>query len=298
MEFLVGKVLITGITGFTGFHLAKFLKNQGYEVFGLSSKKIDNTNNIFVCDIKNKNLVYNIINKIKPDYIIHLAGISFTVYSDIKEIYDVNVIGTQNILESVNFDIKKIILSSSAHVYGKQNAEKLHENLCPNPINHYGLSKFALEQIAKNFFDKFDIIITRPFNYTGIYQNNRFLIPKIIEHYKNREKNIKLGNMDLVREINSIDFVCNVYNKLLISDIKNEIVNISSSRGIYLKSIIDIMNEIAGYEINIIEDENLKRTNEMKQIIGDNRKLQSFIGKIEDKPIKNLLKEMYDAWNT
>lgn len=294
MEFLV-KVLITGINGFTGYHLSNFLKLKNFEIFGLSSKKT-NKKNIFTCDIRDKADLKNIINKIKPDYIIHLAAISYINHSNIKDIYDINVIGTQNLLESINFNIKKIIISSSAHIYGIQKKEILNEKLCPNPNTHYGLSKFATEQIAKNFFDKFNIIITRPFNYTGIYQSNKFLIPKIITHYKKREKNIHLGNLNVIREINSIEYVCNVYEKLLKNNINNEIINICTSRGIYLKDIIKIMNEISGYKINIIEDQKLKRKNEMKKLIGDNTKLKHYIGEIKDKPLKNLLKDMYDAW--
>jgi nucleoside-diphosphate-sugar epimerase len=169
--------------------------------------------------------------------------------------------------------------------------------MCPNPVNHYGLSKFAAEQIAKNFFDKFNIIITRPFNYTGLYQSTNFLVPKIVQAYKKYQKEIKLGNLDVIREINSVDFVCEVYKRLLEKDVKNVVVNIASKRGIHLKEIINLMNEIAGYEINVIQDERLIRKNEIKKLIGDNSLLKSLIGEVENKSLKDILKEMYNAWN-
>ena len=290
------KVLITGINGFTGIHLSNFLRSKNYEVFGIGNKNI-NSKNIFNCDIRDKKRLKKIINEIKADYIIHLAAISSPVHPNELEIYDVNVLGTKNLLESIQYNPKKIIISSSAHIYGKQNKEVLDENLCPNPNNHYGISKLAAEQISKNFFNKLNIIITRPFNYTGIYQSTKFLIPKIIKHYKEKKESIKLGNLDLIREINSVEFVCKTYEKLLNSDIKNEVINISTSREIYLKDIIKIMNNIAGYNIKVIFDENLKR-NEPKKIIGDNTKLKSFIGDIKDKPLENTLKEMYNAWDS
>ena len=288
------RVLITGIDGFTGIHLSRYLKSE-YEVFGTSLKKEEK--NIFKCDITNKEEIKKVLDKVKPDYVIHLAGISFVGHSNYEDFYKVNVIGTQNLLESIK-DVKKVIIASSATVYGKQNREILSEDLSPNPLNHYAISKFGVEQISRTFFDKFDIIITRPFNYTGLYQSTSFLVPKIVSHFKDKKSVIKLGNLDVIREINSIDFVCKVYKRLLESDAKNIVVNIASKREVYLKDIIKIMNEIAGYEIKVIQDKNLIRRDEPKKLIGDNNLLFSLIGEVENKPLREILEEMYDAWNS
>jgi nucleoside-diphosphate-sugar epimerase len=288
------RVLITGIDGFTGIHLSNYLKKFKSEVFGTSLKT--ESENIFKCDITNKAEIQKVLENTKPDYIIHLAAISFVGYSNYENFYKVNVIGTQNLLESIK-NIKKVIIASSAVVYGKQNSEVLTESMCPNPVNHYGISKFGVEQIAKNFFDKFNIIITRPFNYTGLYQSTNFLVPKIVQAYKKHQKEIKLGNLDVIREINSVDFVCEVYKRLLEKDVKNEIVNIASKREIHLRKIITLMNEISGYEIKVIQDEKLIRKNEIKKLIGDNTLLTSLIGEVENKSLKKILEKMYNAWN-
>lgn len=287
------RLLITGIDGFTGIHLKNYLKND-YEIFGTSLKREDE--NIFKCDITKKNEIKNVLKKVKPDYIIHLAAISFVAHTNYEDFYKVNTIGTQNLLESIK-DVKKIIVSSSAVVYGKQDKEILSEDMCPNPLNHYGISKFGAEQIAKTFFNKFDIVITRPFNYTGLYQDISFLVPKIVYHYKKKKETIKLGNLDVIREINSIEFVCEVYKRLLESDVKNIIINIASKRGIHLMDIIKYMNEIAGYEIKIIKDKNLVRKNDIKKLVGDNTLLKSLIGEVYNKDLKEILKDMYNAWN-
>jgi len=288
------RVLITGIDGFTGIHLSRYLTSE-YEVFGTSLKKEEK--NIFKCDITNKEEIKKVLDKVKPDYVIHLAGISFVGHSNYEDFYKVNVIGTQNLLESIK-DVKKVIIASSATVYGKQNREILSEDLSPNPLNHYAISKFGVEQISRTFFDKFDIIITRPFNYTGLYQSTSFLVPKIVSHFKDKKSVIKLGNLDVIREINSIDFVCKVYKRLLESDAKNIVVNIASKREVYLKDIIRIMNEIAGYEIEVIQDKNLIRRNEPKKLIGDNNLLFSLIGEVENKSLREILEEMYNAWDS
>jgi len=288
------RVLITGIDGFSGIHLSRYLKSY-YEIFGTSLNKEEK--HIFKCDITNKKEIKRVLDKVKPDYIIHLAGISFVGHSNYEDFYKVNVIGTQNLLESIK-DVKKIIIASSATVYGRQNREILSEDLSPNPLNHYAISKFGVEQIAKSFFNKLDIIVTRPFNYTGLYQNTSFLVPKIVSHFKDKKSVIKLGNLDVIREINSIDFVCEVYKRLLESEAKNIVVNIASKREVYLKDIIRIMNEIAGYEIKVIQDKSLIRKNEPKKLIGDNRLLFSLIGEVKNKSLREILEEMYNAWDT
>lgn len=174
-------VLITGINGFTGIYLEKFFIEKGFKVFG-TVIDIPKQKNHIQCDITQKDQVDHVIQTVKPHYVIHIAAISFVGESNASLIYDVNVIGTENILQSlVENDIKpkKVILASSATVYGNQGKEVLDESMCPAPVNHYGCSKLAMEHMASNYFDTFDIIITRPFNYTGVGQEGHFLIPKI-----------------------------------------------------------------------------------------------------------------------
>ena len=113
------KVLITGIDSFTGIHLANYLEASGYDVYGTSLFKGGDKK--YVCDITKKEDIKSILLEVKPVFIIHLSGISFTAFEDSVEFYKVNTIGTINILDSVvDIELKpeKIILASSATVYG------------------------------------------------------------------------------------------------------------------------------------------------------------------------------------
>lgn len=285
------KLLITGIDGFTGKNIASYLKDR-YEVFGTSLNRDDK--NIFKCDLTQKESIKRVLELIEPDFIIHLAAISFVGHLDSQEFYRVNCLGTQNLLESVG-ECKKVIIASSATVYGVQNSDVLDEKICPNPNNHYALSKYCAEQIAKNFFNRVKIIITRPFNYTGPHQDERFLVPKIVKHFKERKREICLGNLDVVREINSVDFACEVYKRLLEIEDSNFITNIATNRAVLLRDIIEKMQEIAGYEIKIVQDEKLIRKDEVKKLIGSKKFLESKIGKVEDKSLYELLKNMYES---
>jgi nucleoside-diphosphate-sugar epimerase len=279
MDSLSNKVVITGIGGFTGKYLSEYLTQKGYAVFGISN--IENKDNkTYKCDISNKNEVEKVLNEIKPNFIIHLAAISFVQHENIQEIYRVNVIGTQNILDTsltIKEGLKKIILASSATVYGNNPSEILSEDMCPNPINHYGVSKLAMEQIAKTYFATLPILITRPFNYTAPGHGEQFVIPKIAKAFVNKEKQIELGNLDVYREYNSIDFVCEVYFKLLQSDTTSEIVNIASGNTHSLKDIISNFESKSGHKIEVIVNPNFVRKDEIKTLKGDVSRLKNII---------------------
>lgn len=273
-------VLITGINGFTGKYLTDFLISKDYKVYGITNQKDQCDSKVFYSDILNLEELKKVVDKIKPNYIFHLAAISFVQHKNISEIYNVNVVGTQNLLAACldnKENLKKVILASSATVYGTQNTDVLSEELCPNPINHYGISKYAMEQIGKTYFQELPIIITRPFNYTAPGHGEQFVIPKIAKAFKNREKTLELGNLDVFREYNSIEYVCDVYYKLMGSDINSEIVNIASGRAHSLSQIIEVFKEKSNHNINIQINPNFVRKDEVKSLIGSTLKLDKLI---------------------
>lgn len=290
------KVLITGINGFTGVHLEKYLVKQGFNVYG-TVIDVPKQKNHLQCDITNKEQAGTVVSAVNPDYVIHIAAISFVGESNASLIYNVNVMGTENILQAlVENDIKpkKVILASSATVYGNQRKEILDESMCPAPVNHYGISKLAMEHIASNYFDDFDIIITRPFNYTGIGQESHFLIPKIVDHFKEGKKEIELGNIHVAREFNDISYVIDVYHRLLHSDAKAAIVNLSSNHPIKLLDVIEMMQKIAGYEIEIKINSAFVRPNEIRSLAGSTEKLSRIIDIPISYSLENTLTGMYE----
>ena len=290
------KLLITGIESFTGKHLSLFFKNIGYDVYGTSLSS--RTKKIYKCDITFKEKITEIIKEIKPDYLINLAGISFVAHNNNDDFYRINTVGAINILEAcveAKHKPKKIIMVSSASVYGNQEIEVLNESLYCKPINHYGASKLSMESLSNAFFQKLNILIVRPFNYTGIGQSHNFLIPKIIKHYQNKSKTIELGNTKVSREFNDIEFICQVYRKLLECDAKSKIVNIASGRGVKLLSVIQHMNKIAKYEIDVSINQSFVRKNEINNLVGSSDLLFDLIGVIEQKDFSLTLGEMYEA---
>lgn len=288
------RVLITGIGGFTGRHLKKHLEKQGMKVYGTTytSSSMEDT---FPANITDVTSMVDIINKVDPDYIIHLAAISFVGHGDAAEFYRVNVIGTENLLQSIlksNAKVKKIIIASSANIYGNSDVDLISETLPPEPVNHYACSKMAMEKMVANYYKKLPIIITRPFNYTGIGQAEHFLVPKIVSHFQQHRSEIELGNLDVYRDFSSVDFVVDAYAKLLRSDVKSEIFNVCSGNSYSLKQIIELLEVQAGYKINVTVNPAFVRADEVKKITGDNSKLLKLFPELKVIELSVILESM------
>ena len=118
------------------------------------------------------------------------------------------------------------------------------------------------------------------------------MIPKIVNHYKNKKNSIELGNLDVKREFNDVMFVCEVYKKLLESEARSEVVNIASENPIALMDIIDIMNKISGYKIEVKVNPAFVRKDEIKTLCGSSKKLFSIVGEIELGMLDDMLIEM------
>ncbi len=291
------KVLITGINGFTGIYLEDSLLQKGFDVYGTVIDEPKKEKHL-QCDITDRVQIDTVIAAIKPDYVIHIAAISFVGENNTSLIYDVNVIGTENILQSLidnHVRPAKVILASSATVYGNQGKEILDESMCPRPVNHYGCSKLAMEYMSANYFDKLNIIITRPFNYTGAGQESHFLIPKIVNHFKEGGKIIELGNIHVAREFNDIHYITEIYYRLLLCDAKSGTVNLSSNSPVKLLDVIEMMQEIAGYEIKVKINPAFVRENEIELLAGSTERLVSLIDLPQRNPLRNTLVEMYES---
>jgi len=276
--------------------MEKFLINKGYDVYGTVFGNNKLNKNHFQCDIRNKIEVNSVIRNVCPDFILHFAAISFVEEKNKNLMYDVNVFGTQNLLECIienNLKPEKVIIVSSAAVYGEQNTTILSEDLCPKPINHYGYSKYIVERITSTFFSKLKIIVVRPFNYTGVRQSKKFIIPKIVSHFSENLSSIDLGNINVSREFNYINDVAHSYLDLLNSESESILVNICSGKSTKINDIINYLNSLAKYKIDVKTDYNLVRNNEIVDLKGSNILLNSLISYRFQYSIENTLFEMY-----
>jgi len=230
-----------------------------------------------IVDIANAQEVERMMLTIQPDYVINLAGISFVPDGGSSEIYAVNTFGPQNILDAclkLKQAPKKIILVSTSHVYGEQGSEIIDENCLANPINHYGCSKWAMEQIAKTYNNKLNIVITRPFNYTGKGQAEKFLIPKIVQHFKQKVSSIQLGNIDIWRDFSDVRWIADAYVALLSEQAESsQIINLCSQQLTSIREIIEYLQKTTAHTINIDVNPEFVRKTDMQRQCGKNKYL-------------------------
>ncbi|MDR2166089.1 MAG: NAD-dependent epimerase/dehydratase family protein [Zoogloeaceae bacterium] len=277
------KVLVTGLNGFTGRYLGSELESHGYDVVGLEADLLDATA-----------LAHEVF-RVSPTAVVHLAGVAFADHHDASDFYRVNLIGTRNLLAALAACSARpdcVLLASSANVYGVS-GEALTENTRPNPMNDYAVSKLAMEYMARLWLEQLPVVIVRPFNYTGVGQDDRFLIPKIVAHFRKRESEIELGNLDVWRDFSDVRTVAEVYRRLLEIAPVGEIVNISSGRSYSLREIVDMAGSITGHTLLLRVDPALVRENEVRVLRGDNLRLKSLIGEtVTFRPLEETLRWM------
>jgi GDP-6-deoxy-D-talose 4-dehydrogenase len=284
--------LLTGAGGFTGRYVEAALASSGYQVHRLESTGQN------PCDLTDFDAVQRTVQLAKPDVVVHLAAVSFVAHGNAEDFYRVNVLGTLNLLQglaNLGRPPRRIVIASSANVYGVPEVEVLDESVCPAPVNHYANSKLAMEHMARTWFDRLPILITRPFNYTGVGQAEHFLIPKIVRHYRDRASVIELGNLHVTRDFSDVADVVQAYMALLDSDARSEIVNLCSGRPLALLDIIKMMNEIAGYEIEVRVNPKFVRKNEVPRLTGSPVKLRRLVDLPPPRPFTDTLRHMYEA---
>jgi len=294
-----GCVLLTGANGFTGKYVRAELEAAGYTVVGALVGASRGPHEVTL-DVTSPDNCRRVMEKIRPDYLVHLAAISFVQHADADAFYRVNVIGTINLLQAMadaRLSPRRVVIASSANVYGNATAGVIAESQPPQPINHYAVSKLAMEFMVKTWSDRLPIVITRPFNYTGVGQESHFLVPKIMSHFVQRAPLIELGNLDVERDFSDVRMVAQAYRGLLEQDCAGQTVNICSGRPYSLRAILEAMQQIAGYDIDVRVNPAFVRQSEVKTLVGSPDKLRSLVADLQVIPLENTLHWMYLTGN-
>ncbi len=291
------RVLITGIEGFTGRYLRTALEQRGYEVHGITRHELREPNDARI-DLLDRAALGQHVKALQPDYLIHLAAITFVAHDDPAEIYSVNLIGSLNLLEAIaraNAPLKKIVLASSANVYGRPARSPVDESMPAAPVNHYGVSKYAMELMAARWFDRLPILLVRPFNYTGIGQDTKFLIPKLVKCFGERAPNLVLGDTTVVREFMDVRDVAQAYAQLLASSAASDTVNLCSGIGHSIDEVLRKLHQMTAFMPTIHRSEALIRKSEIPALVGSADKLMRLCSKIRFRPLEQTLSWMLGA---
>lgn len=294
-------VLITGADGFTGKFVANEFRLSGARVVGLMQRAHPDAavDSVFEANLLDPESLLSVIQEVRPDYVVHLAAISFVAHGDVDAIYRTNVVGTRNLLQAlVDADVKPqgVLLASSANIYGNAAVEVVDETVPASPANDYAVSKLAMEYVARLYADRLPIILTRPFNYTGVGQAGNFLLPKIVDHFRRRASVIELGNLDVARDFSDVRMVANCYRRLLETrGTAGGVFNICSGRAYSLMDVLQMAESICGHSMEIRVNPAFVRANEVRVLRGSRAHLEATIGAVADYPLEETLRWMLEA---
>lgn len=295
------RVLITGINGFTGRYVAERLQAAGYEIAGIGSQTsygglLKNVQ-YQQADLLSAEAVSQAVNAIAPTHVVHLAAIAFVGHDDPAAFYAVNLVGTRNLLTALRArqaSLSKVILASSANIYGVSQGGALSEDAIAAPANDYAVSKLAMEYLAKTFAADLPIVITRPFNYTGRGQSENFLIAKCVGHFRRRAALIELGNLDVSRDFSDVRSLADAYLALAEAAPAGTTVNICSGVPHSLRDILRFAAEISGHEIEVRVNPAFVRQNEIRFLTGDPALLRKLAPSVEPIPLRETIRWMLD----
>lgn len=295
------RVLVTGVSGFTGRHVAAELVEAGHQVVGLAhtaSSAVVPGVEVHRADLLDREGLRSVVAAVEPDAVVHLAAVAFVAHGDADELYRANVVGTRNLLDVLGGVPRRpriVALASSANVYGNATVEPIHEDVPPAPVNDYAVSKLAMEHMARLWADRLPIAITRPFNYTGAGQDPKFLIPKIVDHFRRGERKIELGNTEVWRDFGDVRTVARYYRRLVEVAPAGVTLNLCSGVAHSLSEVLAMMARIAGYEIEVEVNPAFVRANEVVRLVGSRERLVRTLGDEPAIPLARTLEWMYSA---
>jgi len=264
------RILITGFSGFIGSYLTKKLQELQHELI-----LCDLSNGINICNWDEIKDIKNL------DFVVHLANLSYVPasYQEPKKFYEVNYMGTLNMLELCRLNNAKLIYFSS-YMYGNPQYQPIDEQHPIQAYNPYSQTKVICESLCEGYNRDFMVPVTifRPFNIYGKGQNSDFLIPTIIKQAKSgkiiikddRPKRDYIHVNDIVEAVSSAMFIKNERSNY-------QIFNLGTGKSNSVKDVIDIVCQLYNHTIEY-QCTNEIRQNEVLDTIADISKIKNNLG--------------------
>ena len=311
------KVLITGITGMVGSHLAEYVisSQSGVEVHGLVRWRspLDNVAGIrgkiqlHYAELRDLNSLVTLMKKLRPDLIFHLAAQSYvtTSFDAPADTVHTNVIGTLNLLDAVRITgiDPKIHICSSSEVYGQVTEAEIpiKESNPFRPASPYAVSKVGEDMIALQYFLSYGIrtIRTRMFTHTGprrgdIFAESAFALQVAQIEAGTRKNPMKVGNLDSVRTFADVRDAVRAYWMLLDKCRAGEVYNIGGNRTMTVGQMLELLKGMARCRIEHIVDPALLRPSDVTLQVPDITKFQSATGWSPEISLEDTLRDLLD----
>jgi GDP-4-dehydro-6-deoxy-D-mannose reductase len=318
-------VLITGITGMAGSHLADYLMTQGVSVFGIARWRGDKSNipkhnvirdltshkshlpNIINADITDLSSMIRSISLSKPDIIFHLAAQSFVPdsFTAPNSTMNTNVNGTINVFEACKeVGIKPIVhVACSSEQYGKvPHNLRINESQPFKPLSVYAVSKITQENIALYYRSEgFKTVITRAFNHEGPRRNQAFVTSSFARQIamieRGRQDSIFVGNLESVRDWTDVRDMVRAYWLAVNLEIEKPL-NISSDKYMRVGEMLHILLSQTSCKPTIIETSERMRRSDVDWLWGDSRAFREITGWQPKIPFNTTLLDTLNYWRT
>jgi len=316
------KVLVTGIDGFVGSHLAEaLLESTGVRVSGIVhpdsvSPHIDHLLgkiSLHRLDIADLRAVREAVRSSAPDAIYHLAGQAFVPLS-LEEPYGTfrtNITGTLNVLESVrglSSELHRpcrVLVVSSGEVYGSvaRSALPVHEEEPLRPANPYAASKASADLIAQQYRTAFNVpvVVARPFNHLGPRQSELFVGSAFAKQIaeiglRKREPELLVGNLEPRRDFTDVRDVVRAYIRILDGERQYGVYNVCSGRSVRIGDLLEMFRAAGGVSVRIVSEQSRKRAGEVGEIVGDCSRLTAETGWRPEVALEDTVRDLLRYW--
>ena len=312
------KVLITGVTGFVGSHLAEYLLAKGDEVYGTYRvrSRMDHIQpilskiHLMECELKDSVSVQQLIEQVKPDRIYHLAAQSFvpTSWNSPQDTMVNNIVGELNLFEAVRKQGLmncRIQIACSSEEYGMVHPEEtpIHEENPLRPLSPYGVSKVAQDLLGYQYHESYGlhIVRTRTFNHEGPRRGEAFVLSNFAKQIAEIEKGLKppvlhVGNLDAVRDFTDVRDVVRAYTLALDHGTPGEVYNIGTGTTWRIGDALDELLKLTNTKIEVRQDPARMRPSDVMILHCNATRFMAKTGWRPEVPFHKTLQDMLDYW--
>lgn len=313
------KILITGVTGFVGSHLVDYIlaEHPECELTGIMRWRSRTENiehvldriNLLECDLRDASSTRDVIEKVEPDWIFHLAAQSFvpTSFRAPMESLDTNVMGQLNIFEAVRRTglNPRIQIACSSEEYGLVHPEEapICEDNPLRPLSPYAVSKVAQDLLAYQYYESYgvDSVRTRGFNHTGPRRGPVFVCSDFAKQIADieagrREPVMWVGNLDAKRDFTDARDMVRGYWKALEMGVAGEVYNLCSGTTHSIQSVLDQLLAMSKIKIEVKVDPARLRPSDVPLLLGDASRFHGLTGWKPEIPFEKTLRDILEYW--
>jgi GDP-4-dehydro-6-deoxy-D-mannose reductase len=282
----VERILVTGPNGFVGGHLRGELGDAFVPFEG---------------DVLDAEALRASVRETRPEGVVHLAALSSVgeSWSDVAEVWRVNVLGTLNALEALRGEAPaaRLLFASTADVYGRAERIPTPEDAPVEPVSPYAASKAAAEIACRQA--ELEVVVARAFPHVGPGQNERFAVGSWTAQLARLRAEgggvLSVGDLEVERDLNDVRDVCRAYRLLLDPRVPAGTYNVASGRAVPLSRVVELLVGLAGVEVEVERDETRMRPAEVPLLVGDPSKLRAATGWTPEIPLERTLADALEA---